>query len=364
MPTTWEGYYLDGRSAARQRATIHLMRTGLQVTTERGATLWWPYPEIRQTQGFYAGEQVRLERGGEFPEALLVSDATFLSALHEVAPELASRFHDPARRRRRVALTVLAAAAAIGAAIALFFWGLPTLADVAADRVPVSWEERLGAAVADHVAPPKKRCADPRPARAIDDIVATLTAPYPKLPYTFRIIVVDDPTVNAFAAPGGYIVVFRGLLEQTRSPEELAGVLAHEMQHGLHRHATRMLLQHASTGLLVAALTGDATGAMAYAVESARTLGTLQYSRRYEEEADREGMRMLLKARINPGGMIAFMESLRKDDKHAPALVKYLSTHPSTEDRVEKLKALAALAPATSVKLLPDDDWRDLRKIC
>jgi len=364
MPTTWEGHYLDGRTAARQRATVQLMQTGLQITTESGATLWWPYSEIRQTQGFYAGEQVRLERGGEFPEALLVSDTAFLTALRQVAPERASRFHDPARRRMRVMLTALAAIAAIVVATALFSWGLPALAEVAAVRVPVSWEERLGAAVAEQLAPPGKRCTDPRLARAIDTIVTTLIAPIPKPPYTFRVIVIDEPVVNAFAAPGGSIVIFRGLLERTRSPEELAGGLAHEIQHILHRHPTRMLLQHASAGLLVAALTGDATGAMAYAVESARTLGTLQYSRQNEEEADAEGLRMLRKAGINPAGMIALLESLQKEEGKAPALVKYLSTHPSTADRIEKLKALAGQSPPGSVKLLPNYDWRDIRKMC
>ncbi len=364
MATTWEGHYVDGRTAARQRATIHLMRTGLQVTTGSSATLWWPYSEIRQTQGFYPGEQVRLERGGDFPEALLVSDASFLAALHQVAPELTGRFYDPSRRRTRVALTVLAAVAAIGIVIALFFWGLPALADVAAARVPVAWEERLGAAVAEHLAPPVKRCTDPARAQVIDGIVAALIAPPPKPPYTFRVVVVDEPTVNAFAAPGGYIVLFRGLLEQTRSPEELAGVLAHEIQHVLHRHATRTLLQHASAGLLVSALTGDATGALAYAVESARTLGTLHYSRQAEEEADAEGIRMLLAAGINPAGMIAFLESLRKDEGTTRAVVTYLSTHPSTEDRIEKLKALAGQSPRASVKLLPDYDWRNIKKIC
>ena len=62
IQTDWEGHYLDGQTAARQRVSIRLMRLGLHVTTERGATLWWPYEEIRQTQGFYSGEQVRLER--------------------------------------------------------------------------------------------------------------------------------------------------------------------------------------------------------------------------------------------------------------------------------------------------------------
>ncbi|MGH7406088.1 MAG: DUF7092 domain-containing protein, partial [Candidatus Methylomirabilales bacterium] len=195
MKTDWEGYYLDGRSAARHRAAIRLMRSGLEVTTEAG-TLWWPYPEIRQTQGFYAGEEVRLERGGEIPEALLVSDAAFLTALHRVAPELATRFHDPARRRMRAKLTLVAALAVIGITTALYLWGIPALAGVVASQVPASWEEGLGEAVIEHLAPSSKRCTDRTLTRAVDEITITLTRTLPSSHYTFRVMVVDNPTVN------------------------------------------------------------------------------------------------------------------------------------------------------------------------
>lgn len=364
MRTGWEGYYLDGRTAARQRAAIRLMGQGLQVTTERGVVLWWPYTEIRQTQGFYAGEEVRLERGGDVPEALLVSDAGFLHALRRAAPELAPRFHDPTRRGMRIALTALAGVAAIGLTTALYLWGIPALAWLIAARVPVAWEERLGQAVAEHLAPPRKRCVDPGRERVIADITSILTAPIRGHPYTFRVMVVNDPAVNAFAAPGGYIVIFRGLLERTRTAEELAGILAHEFQHVLQRHATRALLHHASSGLLLAALTGDASGAMVYGLEGARTLGAFRYSRQNEEEADAEGMRMLLAADIDPAGMIAVFELLKQEGGKSPGLPTYLSTHPDTEARIARLKSLAAESRRSRVALLPEFDWRDIRKIC
>jgi len=365
MKTDWEGYYLDGRSAARHRAAIRLMRSGLEVTTEAG-TLWWPYPEIRQTQGFYAGEVVRLERGGEIPEALLVSDAAFLTALHRVAPELATRFHDPARRRARAKLTLLAALAVIGITTALYLWGIPAIAGIVASQVPASWEEGLGEAVIEHLAPPPKRCTDPTLARAIDEITLTLTRTLPASPYTFRVTVVDNPTVNAIAAPGGFIVLFRGLVEQTQTPEELAGVLAHEVQHIVSRHATRMLVQNASTGLLLGALTGDASGAMRFGLEGARVLGILRYSRGHEEEADLEGIRMLITARIDPAGLVRFFESLKEKERERemPAFLTYLSTHPTTADRVERLKSLAAQADGQWITLLPDLQWREINQLC
>ena len=149
MKTVWTGYYLDGRTAARQRATIMPMQNGMRVTTESGQTLSWPYAEIRQTQGSYAGEQVRLEFGAELPEALLVSDLSLLAALHRMAPDQTKHLHDPSRRRLRVKLTLLAGLAVVVLVAVLYVWGIPGLARAAAPYIPVSWEERLGSAVVE-----------------------------------------------------------------------------------------------------------------------------------------------------------------------------------------------------------------------
>lgn len=364
MQLEWQGFYLDGKTADRRQAVIHITPTGLQVTTRSGQTFFWSYEEIRQTQGYYAGEQVRLERGAEISETLLISDEAFLVSLHRLAPGLTRHFHDPTRRSTRALLTFFAALAAIGIAGVLYLWGIPMAAALIAARVPVSWEERLGEAVVNHLALPEKRCTDRTRTRRIDEIVKSLLGPLPKLPYTFRIIVVDDPALNAFAAPGGYIVLFRGLLEKSQSPEELAGVLAHELQHILQRHATQTLLRHASTGLLLSAIMGDISGTSAYGLEAARTLGTLRYSRSNEEEADAGGLRMLFQAGIDPAGMISFFETMKTESGGEPKLLSYLSTHPSIEERVERLRPLVAALPKSPIKLLRDYDWKDIRKIC
>lgn len=360
----WDGFYLDGRAAARQRVTLRLMRTGLEITTEGGRTLWWPYGEVRQTQGFYAGEQVRLEHGGELAEAVLVDDPAFLSAVRAAGDEAARRFHDPARRRARLRLTLLAAGGVVALGLVLYLWVIPALAGALAARVPVAWEERLGAAVVDELAPPAQRCAGQAGTRALEAITRTLAATVPASPYTFRVLVVDGGPINAFAAPGGYVVVFRGLLQRTRGPEELAGVLAHEFQHALHRHVTRAIVHDASTGLLVTAVTGDVTGALAYTLQAAHTLGRLRYSRTAEAEADTDGMRMLIMAGIDPAGMIAFFELLRKEAPELPGALQYLSTHPATEQRLDRLRALSTAARAGTRPLLPDVDWEGVKRIC
>src|SRR5690606_1638034 len=117
-----------------------------------------------------------------------------------------------------------------------------------------------------------------------------------------------DSLVNAFAAPGGYIVVFQGLLEASESAEEVAGILAHEIQHVVQRHGTKAILEALPLQLAAAALGGDQAAALF--VGAASTLGVLSYRRRDETAADREGFRMLRAARIAPDGMMRFFERL------------------------------------------------------
>lgn len=364
MRTDWLGVYLDGRTAARHPATIRLMREGIEITTEAPGTRFWPYRELRQTQGFYTGEEVRLERGRDLAEVLLIADIAFLESLHEASPHMGSRFHDPGGRGPRFYWTILAAAAAIAITAAVYLWTIPALAALLAPRVPVAWEQSVGQSAVEYLAPPDQRCANPRLGSAMDEMVRRLTAPGPPPPYELRVYVVNLPVVNALAVPGGHVVIFRGLLQRTTTPEELAGVVAHELQHVLRRHATRAVIQDVSTGLLLMALTGDVTGPLAYGLQTARTLGDLRYSRRAEDEADTEGMKMLLAARVDPAGMIAFFETIQKEEGGRAKALTYLSSHPLAADRIARLKAMAAAGRGTPEPLLPKENWPDLAKRC
>ena len=364
MRTDWQGSYLDGRTAARQAATVRLMREGLEITTAAGGTRLWPYRELRQTQGAYAGEEVRLERGGELPETLLVSDAAFLQSLHEAAPHVGARFHDPRRRAARRRWTIVAAGGVVVATAAIYLWGIPLLAGLVTPYVPVAWEEALGRSAMTYLAPPQQRCGDPALGAAMDAVVARLLSAGPPSPYTMRVYVVNRPVVNALAAPGGHVVIFHGLLERTGTPEELAGVMAHELQHVLRRHTTRAVIQDVGTGLLLMALTGDVTGPLAYGLQTARALGELRYSRRNEEDADVEGMRMLLAARVDPAGLITFFEKMEKEEGAQPKALTYLSSHPMPAERIARLRPSAAAGKGPSEPVLPGEDWPALTKRC
>jgi predicted Zn-dependent protease len=324
----------------------------------------WAYSAVRLTQGHYSGEQVRLEKGeGPGAEVLLLEDPAVLERLRLLAPRLVGRLASPSRERTRIGYAALAAVAAIAVASGLYLWGIPAVAHVLAPRVPAAWEVRLGDSVVAHLAPANRRCTAPPVDEALRQLVDKLRLGVPAAPYPIRVIVVHDRQANAFAVPGGTVVVLTGLLEITSSPEELAAVLAHELQHILRRHATRALLEHASAGLVLTALMGDATGILAFGLEGARTLAVLRYSRRNEEEADAEGLRMMVAAGIDPRGMLTFLKRL-ETNVGPTRLPTYLSTHPDTGARIARLRAAAAAQTLPPVALAGVQDWQAIARGC
>jgi len=360
MQLLWQGYYLDGTTAARQPVKITLTPTGVQFTKTDGNLVVWLYSEMRQTQGFYAGEQVRLERGSDPVEALIISDTAFLHALQFMAAASSRKFHNPSARKRRSGWIIIGSIAVGVGLAAAYLWGIPAGANLLANHIPPAWEATLGKEVVKQLTVGEDVCTEPPLQQSIDQIIQALNSAAPKHPYIFHVFIVKGKTINALAAPGGYLIIFTGLLEQTKSAEELAGVLAHEMQHVLQKHATRGILQNLSITALATMIVVD-PGVISDVV---RTMGSLRYSRIQEEEADQMGMDLIIKSRINPYGMVAFFDILNKKHGNEPDLFKYVSTHPLMTDRMQKLKARAETASSTPVPLLPTVSWPQMAKAC
>lgn len=359
----WTASYFDGESARRHEVKVHITAAGLAIVRDEGEDLYWPYQEIRQTQGHYSGEHVRLERGEPSAETLVVSNEDFLAALRQVAPNIGQQFHDPRLRPLRSKLTIVAAVAVVALGSAMYYWGVPAMANLLATLLPVSWEERLGKSTMGMLVSSEDECADPQGLAALEELVTKLTAGIDDSPYTFRVTIARSGMVNAFAAPGGYVVVMEGLLKLAETPDQLAGVLAHEMQHVVHRHTTRALFHEISAQALLSILSGD-TSATPFGIGGAATLADLHHQRSHEDEADRDGMELIGKVRADPRGMIEMFNHLRELGLELPTAIQYLSSHPSTDDRIAILEALAAKADHEPRPLLSEQAWADLREAC
>lgn len=188
--------------------------------------------------------------------------------------------------------------------------------------VPIGVDRTLGEV--SHSGMGVELCPNPSGRRYVERLAEPLLAAAEPLPFEFSFQVADDPSINAYALPGGFVTVNRGLLEAAETGEEVAGVLGHEIQHALLRHGTRRVLRQMGGYMVLSLLTG---GSELHGMsEIAGRLTSLSYDRDQEAEADRLGVALLVDAGIDPRGLSAFFSRLQEESRAAPP--ELLSTHP------------------------------------
>lgn len=177
----------------------------------------------------------------------------------------------------------------------------------------------------------------------------------------YNFYVVNSDVVNAFALPGGYVYVNRGLIERADNLSEFAGVLAHEIGHVAERHSIEQLqrAQNANLGLnvLYGVLLGrNPSGVEQAAVQVGGGAVFAGYGRDAEREADRVGVAYMVRAGYNPNGMATFFEELLSMQQRQPSRVEqWFSTHPTTQERVNNTRAIIAQTPgANNARLAMD----------
>jgi predicted Zn-dependent protease len=218
----------------------------------------------------------------------------------------------------------------------IVIWGARGLAEAAAVRLPPAMDEKLGRPSWEALKLSGQRCADPAAQRYVAGLLEPLIGALGETPFRFELMLVDAPEVNAFALPGGFIVVNSGLLAEARTGEEVAGVLAHELSHVTSRHSTKRIAGGLGVSAALALVLGGIDiGAPAYTLSYLASLG---YERGQEREADEQGQALLERAGISPLGMATFFERLSS----SPRPPELLSTHPDPGDRAERARAAAA----------------------
>lgn len=254
---------------------------------------------------------------------------------------------------------------------------LPSLGDSSSQALAPAAERKLGDRIMRSILGDPAVIDDPLVLEYIDQVwQRLLTAARQRGEITSELdqvlawdaFLVKDRSVNAFALPGGYIGIHLGLLAVTRTPDELASVLAHELSHVTQRHIARMIAQQGRTswigiaslllGVLAASANPAAAQALIYGGQAAAIQGQLNFSRDMEREADRVGFGMLTEAGFRRSGMALMFETLQQasrlnDDGSFP----YLRTHPLTTERIGEARArlgpdawdsLSALRPDAS----------------
>ncbi len=238
---------------------------------------------------------------------------------------------------------------------------LPELGSPADAILSKSDEAQIGRAIMHSIRGSGQLVEDPLITEYVNEIGHRVAAYANDGDHKFTFFVVNDPAINAFALPGGFIGVHTGLLEATRSEDELAGVLAHEIAHVTQRHIARAV--HAnqrqsllSTAIMLGAIVAGAAGAGGDAMQGAIAVaqGTqaqaqINFTRSNEYEADRIGIAALSDAGFDPQGMASFFEVIsRASGSGEYRLPEFLSTHPVSSDRIAEARGRAREYPVAS----------------
>ena len=351
----FEARFSDGASAGSHDIVVELTERGLVLPSlEGGDPIVWPYGALSTAEPLTDHAIDALVTYSYAPGAtLFVPGARFARSLAKLAPHLTA-----SSQRWKSASPWIWGTVAVVAIAGLVWMANWSPARTVASMLPDDIRNGMGRQVVASMTRGRKVCAEPNGKSALKALTGKLSGASGS-DKEFNVVVIDWDLVNAFAAPGENVVLTRGLLNAAESPDEVAGVLAHEMGHGLEMHPETGLVR--AMGLAAAAelMLGGGGGTLS---NLGLLLVQLSYSRDAEQEADDQALRILKNASISPTGFAAFFKRMRKKERDgSSSLGKMLSTHPDTGERLAK--ALASSGYRSS-PALSDDQWRSLKTIC
>jgi predicted Zn-dependent protease len=359
MADAVRGQYFDGESAGRHEVNVSLTAGGVEIAGEDVGRLLWPLDRLQPPEPLPGGG-VRLATA-MLPEARLVVAAPgFREELLRLAPRLGQRRQR--WRRHRVEIAVVAATVLILAGAVL---AIPRLARPLAQVLPHGWEDRLADMTEHQLVAGRRLCDGAEGVAALNALIGAfpIARRYDR-PVSVRVL--DWKLVNAFAAPGGRVMLMRGLIEKAETPEEVAGVLAHELGHVIERHPSANAIRQLGLSALLSLVFGDSGAVLDALGQGGAVLVLLAYTRDDEAAADRVALELLDAAGIDARGLADFFARLAAEEgrREVPADlagIGFLRSHPATAARRERAQAAAGQGRRPA---LSPEQWQALRAIC
>lgn len=359
-----DAVFYDGVTAKRRTVALKVTASGLDIHEGGEWIASWPVGDIRQKDAPDGVLRVTRDGGPELARL----DVT------DTADQAAIRLHclrlDASEHRERTGRIVFWSAATAVSIILCVLLLIPIMAEKLTPLIPREYEKRLGRAVDNQVRVifRGKVCEAPEGVAALRVLTDRLSKES-NVGAALDVAVLDSKIPNAIALPGGRIYIFKALLDEAQSADELAGVLAHEIGHVIHRDGLRKLIQSTGTSYLFGLLFGDVTGGGAIVLAS-RYLVDSAYSREAEAAADAFAARTMV-ALGRPAHPMALLlkriEADEDEDEEAGegnerGLPAFLSTHPLTDERLKALEKQVPSQPGEP--LLTEGQWRSLKEIC
>lgn len=344
---------------------VNVAGQDLSMTGE-GVSVRWPLDALEVKLGGDGSGHLVLTHRATSPSAdLYVERAGLVAELDaQGAPPW---FVDQVRaligaHRRRWALSrsvVLGVVAALLLAVGLL---LANARALALRAVPPDLETAAGRAMFDALGAELDLSADPALQTFVEQTGRRLLAARPDAPYEFRFHVERSPEVNAYALPGGDLIITTGLIAAAGSPDEVAAVIGHEVGHVLERHSLKRVIDGVGLFTAVVLVFDPSTLRSARVLYKLADLVQMKFSRDEEREADRIGLDLVHRAGLDVMAASRFFARLAELEGPASAAVGLSSTHPASAERAQDLARRAALLPATpQVPLLTPEQWADLQ---
>ncbi len=336
MSTSYSATYYDISGNPRP-ATIFVSSVTITIrfTDESGRQqdVYWLEKELNGFEEKAGGAELQYRNKEGLTEKLIITDAALVQAIRKQLSH--NRFiGKPHQRVLGKAWTTLLVMLGIVAAIFLagYLWLAPWLGERVAMNFSKEFEISMGNQMYKALTTTFK--IDQGKTEMVNRFYKELQYP---IDYPIEITVVESEQVNAFAIPGGHIVVYDAILKKMKTPGELAALLGHEASHVALRHSLRNMFRSFARKMFLALIFGNESGIVNVMIDNADELKGLQYSRSLETEADNNGLQLMAKSGLDTGGMVRLLELLQKEtgDNETSSL---LSTHPVMTDRIENVK--------------------------
>ncbi|HEY9886197.1 MAG TPA: M48 family metallopeptidase [Vampirovibrionales bacterium] len=358
--TAYKGNYYDGKSSQPYKVKVQLTTSYLQINFLSDEdfhenALKWDLQKINGNE-FNNNKHIILTYG-EFPfQTLEIESPDFYEELQakyrnirftrsHYAPLLNSGF-------KGLLVSLLASILLISLG---YFYAIPLFAETVAAYFPRTYEKILGRAIFNKLT--QEQVILTRESKLLSEFVQASNL-QTNLPLE-KVVVVQSSIVNAFALPGGYIIIHKPLLEMLNEPEELVALLAHEYSHVELRHSIRHIFRALSRYVFISIIIGDMSGVTAVIVENANLVKTLHFSRTLEKEADLHGLEIMQKTQINPQGMVNLLRILenyqaqelqdknsqgktqeKNELKNVTNMLEMVSSHPLIEKRIQYVQEI------------------------
>jgi Zn-dependent protease with chaperone function len=304
--------------------TVALDKHRLRLQLEPGKETFWYYDQIMKL------ESTMFSYPGYPKQTLTIHSDSFSAALTQAMQRQTGSVN---KHRGSTLLKLLLFFVALG--LLFYFFALPRLAASMVNKVPVSYEKQLGEQLYQSMRGTFQ--VDEAKTAYINSFFDELKIPSA---YNIQITVVKSDVVNAFAMPGGRIVVYDKILEGMQSYEELAALLAHEFTHVEKRHSLRSMLRQVSSQVFFTLLMGDVSVVGGVLLQNANDLKQLSYSRELETESDEHGAQLLADRNISCNGFVRLFQLLKKEMGSIQPN-EWLSSHPDLENRINHIQELS-----------------------